>query len=611
MAQKIDTAKAQVKTGLGESSASAVLDVQATTIPMSEGQKGLWTLHQWHPASTAYNIPLCFRIAQPLDVEALKHACRFLQAQHPILNSRIQEVDGEIALKIQSDQELEFSVTQLTVLDDGQVLEALRQLTKTPFELSTGPLVRFHFCKRREQESILLIVLHHIVFDGGSFLPVMTTLLDAYQQLVEGNKPAVLQPDISAYRQFVEWEQGFLASKAGEKQLAYWQRQLDGASSLNLPTDYPRSQAVAFQGQVCTAAISPELGRQIREFAQRQRMNLSVLFLGCFKLLLHRYSGQRDIVVGMPEKGRPLDQFNEVVGYFINMLPIRSQNMGNQSFADFIKDLQLTMVDALDNSAYPFSSLVRQLGIASSAELSPVFQVAFEFQNAFSANDLQVFHKRYQQALPITFVENVHQEGEYEIVLEVHEQADGFVLNLKFNPSLYQPDTISRMLAHYDNLLGQAIAQPDCLPWQYRINTQEEERQLLFDWNETQAAYPKDCCFHELFERQGQNCPDAIAVVFESQSLSYAQLIDRSTVLAKCLQSRGVKPDQLVAICVERSLDMLVGLLAILKAGAAYVPLDPLYPAERLAYILDDSQAALLLTQSSLLAKVNQWLPTL
>jgi polyketide synthase PksN len=311
-------------------------------------------------------------------------------------------------------------------------------------------------------------------------------------------------------------------------------------------------------------------------------VNASVIFLAVFQVLLYRYTGQDDIIVGMPTLGRPRERFDALVGYFINMVAIRSQGAGGRPCTDFIRDLQLTMVDALDHAVYPFPRLVRELNVPRLLSHSPVFQAVFLYQN---------------------FLDGIYQEGEYELELEVWEREAGFIVHFKYNPDLYEPATVSRMMEHLLNLAGEICSHPGWTADQFCFITAEEQK-LLSDWNETGVAYPQDRCIHELFEERARRTPDAVAVIdAAAEPLTYGELDVKSTALAVYLQRQGVGPDCPVGICMERGYEMLIGILGILKAGGAYVPLDPDYPAERLGFICRDSRLKLILTRTGLMTE--------
>jgi len=576
--------------------------------PLSEGQKGLWILQKMSPELSAYNVPICFSINQELDIELFKQACHFVMEQYPILNSIIGEEDGVPYQMIKQSEQLAFAQEDVVAFASNELLPYLREKVKEPFFLEDGSLLRVQILSRSETEHIVLITIHHIIFDGSSIVPLLTTLLTAYCDLVQGNKP-VLIPLSASYSDFVEWEEEMLAGVEGEKYRSYWESQLTGTLPvLELPADHPRFGSQSVEGQVYSKLLSPELSEQVQSFAKSLHVNLSAIFQGILNVLLHHYTGLDDIIVGVPTRGRSQEQFDSLIGYFINMIPMRSKIVGSQSFLNFVQELQLTIADGLDHAAYPFPTMVRELNVPRTAMNSPIFQVAFFYQNFLQLTNLNGFEKRYQDMLSIKILDGIHQEGEYEFVLEVFKQEHDFALNMKYSPDLFEPITIKRMMGHYVNLLEQIISNPSLALDDYSLLSAVEQDMILVDWNGTKVDYPKDQCIHELFEQQVRKTPNAIAVMYEEESLTYRELDEKSTTLAIYLQKQGVKPNLLVGIYVERSIEMIVGLLGILKAGGAYVPLDPDYPFDRLEYMIIDSKMSIILTQARTMDKITQLL---
>ncbi len=561
---------------------------------LSEGQKGLWTLQKTFPEMTAYNVPICYRVNN-LNVEMFRKACRHLVKQHPILNTAIREENGIPYQIVLPEKDPVLQQEDLSGLAPDQMLSYLNQKAKQVFILEEGPLFRIHLLSMSNQETIVLMNVHHIVFDGSSLLILVKTLFDAYQAFIDGKEPIYISLS-ATYRDFVKEEQKLLQSEDGASRLLYWQRQLvEPLPHLSLPTDQPRSLSRNyFEGRTYSQRLSSELSEQIKLFSEGRQTYLSTVFMGLFKVLLYKYTDQSDIIVGMPVNGRNQERFNQVIGFLINMVPMRSYISSKESFVAFLNQLQKTIVNGMAHN-YPFSALVRELNLSAVAGSAPVFQVAFVYQDFFEGID---GHK-----LPIRFVEGIHQEGEYEIVLEVIEQKDNFALHWKYNPELFDENTIVRMVSHYTKLIEDVMMQPALSLAEYSLLSDAEKKVLLLDRNNTRADYPKDKCVHELFEEQAKKTPQAIALLYEDQFLTYEALDQKSTALAKYLQGQGVQPNELVAIFVDRSLDMLVGLLGILKAGGAYVPLDPEYPEKRLGYILKDSRANIIVTQSQLKQK--------
>ncbi|BBB93454.1 MAG TPA: non-ribosomal peptide synthetase [Methylomusa anaerophila] len=572
--------------------------------PLSEGQQGLWMLQKISPAMSAYNIPLCFRVFQKLDMEKFKQACAYMLKQYPILTTVFGENDGVPYQIVQPSQALAWQQEDIAALESDEILPYLKKKAKEPFSLECGPLMRVQLLSRSEREHIVLIVIHHIIFDGSSTFLLIKSILETYRDLIGGKNQAP-QPFATSFIDFVEWEQAMLAGKEGDGHRAYWQRQLSGTLPvLELPADRPRFSSQSLNGQTFTSLLSADLTKRIKAFAQSQHMNLSIVLLGVFNVLLHRYTGQEDIIVGMPAIGRPQERFDSLPGYFINMLPIRSQVTGEQSFSQLIKELQLNVVDGLDHAAYPFPAIVRELNVPRTQTNSAVFQVAFVYQNFLQSTSLQTIKDLSPNSLSIEFIDDMHQEGEFEFALEIFE-GDQFTLNIKYDPDIYDLSTIERMMGHYIKLVEKIVDQPSLALAEYSFLSQEEQDTILIDWNATQAEYPKEKTIHQLFEDQVERLPDNTAAIFEENSLTYRQLNDKANQLARVLREEGVTPNSIVAIMVARSLEMIIGLMAILKAGGAYLPISPDNPADRIAYMLKDSEAKIVLTQNRFLNKTN------
>ncbi|WP_412679436.1 amino acid adenylation domain-containing protein [Brevibacillus fortis] len=583
------------------------LETPSFTSPLSVGQQGLWMLQKMSPTMSAYNVPLCFCIRQKWDVALFKQACQLVRKQHPILQSSIMEEQGVPYLLHRLEQSLPIEQEDISHLMSQDVLPYLRKKVKEPFSLEKGSLLRVHLLSRAEEEHFVLITIHHMIFDGHSSLLLLQAFVHTYIELVEGKQPNVT-PNSTVYADFVKWEQDMMASVEGGEHRSYWLEQLSGTlPQLELPADRPRSSAPSFEGQVFTHVFSRDLSQQVKKLSKHYHMNPSVLLLGIFKALLYRYTGQTDVIVGMPTMGRPEERFDSLIGYFVNMIPIRSQVTGEKSFSQFIRELQLTLIDGMDHAVYPFPAMVREANIPRLHGNSPVFDIIFTYQNFLQSQNLQRFYDECQNKLTIELIDGVHQEGEYEFELEVFEQEAEFLLNLKYNPHVFDQATIQRMAEHYQNIANEVIQNPEIALDEIPLISVEERNMLLVEWNATEAAFPQALCIHDLFEKRVQQTPDAVAVVYENQSLTYRELDAQITKLAIYLQAKGAGPEATVGICVERSLEMVIGILGILKAGAAYVPLDPTYSTERLVYMVEDSKTTLVLTHASLLDKLTSF----
>jgi polyketide synthase PksN len=580
---------------------------QTGKFPLSEGQKGLWMLQKVAPETSAYNVPLCFRIHQKLDIARFKQACEFITRQYPILTSVFGEDNAEPYQIMTPTQPLAWRHEEIGALEPDQILPYLKQKAKEPFSLEKGPLMRVWLLSRSEQEHFVLIVVHHIVFDGVSSLLLYETLLEAYQNLCNGNETSP-QPLAASFHDFVKWEAAMLSGEEGEEHRTYWSKQLSGRLPvLELPADHPRLAAArsAGQGQTHISLLAPELTQQIKSFAKTRHLNLSIVFLAVYKVFLFRYTGFEDIIVGMPAMGRPEERFDSQIGYFVNMLPIRSRVSAEQSFAQLLQELQLTVVDGLDHGMYPFPAIVRELNTDRARTDSPIFQTAFVYQNFLPETSLKTGDDQSQTALRIDFIAEIHQEGEFEFGLEIFDQGDHFTLNLKYDPDLYDPATIQRMMGHYLNLTQETLDNPDLTLGEYALISKEEEATLLLEWNATQADYPKTKTIQQLFEEQVERTPEATAAVCGANRLTYSQLNAKANQLAGVLREKGVTPNSIVGMVVERSLEMSIGIMGIVKAGGAYLPISPDTPEDRIAFMLDDSQAKVVLTQNRFRGKVH------
>ncbi|MEG7378241.1 amino acid adenylation domain-containing protein [Bacillus subtilis] len=572
---------------------------QAAFQSLSEVQKGLWTLQKMSPEKSAYHVPLCFRFSSGLHLETLQEAFGFVFHQHPILKHVIQEKDGVPYLTHDPALSLEIKTEDISGMKESDIPSFLRKKGKEPYVKENSPLVRVMSFSRSEQEQFLLVVIHHLIFDGVSSVTFIRSLFDSYKLLLEGQQPEItVSPAI--YHDFAAWEQNMLAGKDGAKHRSYWQKQLSGTlPNLQLPKVSTSSADSEFEEDTYTRQLSSGFMNRVRTFAKEHSVNVSTVFLSCYMMLLGRYTGQKEQIVGMPAMVRPEERFDASIGHFLNMLPIRSKLNPEDIFSEFVAKLQFTMLDGLDHADYPFPKMVRDLNIPRSEAGSPVFQTAFFYQNFLQTGSYQNLLSRYADFFSVDFVERIHQEGEYELVFELWETEEIMELNIKYNTGLFDAASVSAMFDQFVYVTEQAVLNPSQPLKEYSLLPEAEEQIILKTWNDTGKTYPYTC-FHELFEQQAKKTPDRAAVSYENQTLTYRELDERSTQLAIYLQAHGVGPDRLTGIYVDRSLDMLVGLLAVLKAGGAYVPLDPSYPAERLEYMLEDSEVSITLTTSEL-----------
>lgn len=574
-------------------------------MPLSEGQKGLWMIEKISPESGIYNIPICMRIRKSLDIKLLEQAFHYIRRQYPILKTVIIEEEGVPYQSIEKSQS--FSIHTENVQEFGQLkLKAhIKKIAKMPFSLNRGQLMRVHVFQVKEDEQILLINIHHIIFDGISIELLIQPLFRNYMQLVRGIEPEC--EELSAdYYDFVKWESEMMKGSSGKFHQEYWKNQLSGnLPVLVLPEDYKRSTARTGEGETQTQYFSAKLMKKIRNFCRERQISVPTYFMAVFQIMLYQYSNLEDIIVGMASKGRPSEQFDSLIGFFINMIPVRCKISPEQKFCEFIRDVQLTMLDGIDHADYPFPAIVSELGQPRDIGSSPIFQVGFFYQNFISADVMTNLNHNLND-FSVEFVEEIHQEGEYELTLEVFEREEELQINMKYNPELYKASSIQRMNEGLIKLAEEGIRSPKQCIKDYPMLSAEEEKTVVHDWNLTQKEYEQNKCVYEIFQEQAKKTPEAVAVVYEEDSMTYRELDEKSTELAIYLQRRGVGSDDLVGICVERSLYMIVGLLGILKAGGAYIPFDPDYPKQRLKYMADNSEVSIVITQGFLIDKINE-----
>ena len=446
---------------------------KARQFPLSVGQKGLYILHKLHPEQSAYNVPLCLKINSEINKEALAKAWEYAQEQFPILTARVIEKEGELFHLLDDSCKTTIQQQAIDFSDDQQLLSFLQKRAKEPFDLNQGPLTRFELFTRDKRKSVLLLTIHHIVVDGTSTMILLRSLLEFYQQCCTG-KPVRVAQDRAGYQEFVAWEEKMVASAAGAAHARYWQQQLAGElPTIELLPDLPRPGSASFEGKTLVKNLPEDLYRWVQGFSKKSSLPPSVIFLAVFQLLLHRYTGQDDIIVGMPVMGRLDQRFADEVGYFINMVPVRTRCEEQTKLSDFLFKVQCTMLDVLYHSSYPFPLMLEKLKLKQ-AEKNPVFQVAYAYQNFIKPKDFAALG--LQQAFSVETMPGISQEGDFDLGLEIFEQETSFHLHLKYNPEIYKEDTMQRFVGHYCTLLRAISENPDLLLREYSVITEQEEQ---------------------------------------------------------------------------------------------------------------------------------------
>ena len=585
-----------------------------TEYPLSYSQQALWFLHQLSPSSPAYNIVNAVRLHGELDIPALQRTFQVLVDRHPCLRTTFSADQGTATQHIHEHLEVCFQLEDAATWSEELFKDRLIAEAHRPFNLETDPLLRVQLFTRLNNEHILLLAVHHIVADFWSLTVLVDELRIIYQAQKAGKQHSLIPPNLQ-YTDHVRAEREMLASPTGERLWSYWQQQLSGELPvLNLPTDRPRPPIQTYQGASQLCKLNADLTAKLKTLSQANSTTLYTTLLAAFVVLLYRLSGQEDILVGSPTTGRSRVDLKSLVGYFVNPVVVRSLISGNPTFEAFLKQVRSCVLDAFRHQDYPFARLVEQLQPVRDPSRSPLFQVMFVFQQAHLLNEegLAAFALGETGAsikLWDLKLESLHLPGriaQFDLTLMMAEVDGALSASWQYNTDLFDAATIARMSAHFETLLAGINANPQQKIANLPLLTESQQHQLLVEWNTVQTNYPSDLCLHQQFEVQVQHTPDAVAVVFEQERLTYRELNQRANQLAHHLQALGVKPEVLVGVYLERSIEMVVGILAILKAGGAYVPLDPTYPQERLAFMLDDAQVSVLLTQEKSLESLPE-----
>ncbi|WP_165423155.1 non-ribosomal peptide synthetase [Ktedonosporobacter rubrisoli] len=577
---------------------------QTEALPLSFAQERIWFLQQMEPASTVYHLPIAYRLVGALNVSLLEESLAVLEQRHAALRTCYTEVNGQPVQRISAQQRRPLSLIDLQELrgnsDFPQHLKAVLAADyQIPFDLERGPLFRATLYKLQEQEHMLLLTLHHLITDGWSNGLLMEDLGALYTALATGQA----LPPAPEGLQFVDlacWERARWQRGEMDEALAYWKRQLATAPALlQLPLDAPRPAVRSNRGAVYNFQLADETVAKLRALCRAEHVTSVMALLAVFLVFLARYTAQEDLLVGLPVWNRQRKQAENVLGLFVNTLAIRISLAHQPDFRTLLERVRVATLEAYQHQEYPFEKLVEQLRPERTTSHTPLFQVMLSVD---AGADEQLSWPGL-----ILLPENVERVGaQVDLTLEIteHHQAqngfDGFTCAFVYATDLFTPATIERMIGHFSQLLQACVAQPDTKIARLPILSQRELQQMTVDWNATQVIYQDSHFLPRLFEKQVERTPHEIALTYKQAVMTYCQLDERANQLANFLMARGVTSETLVGISVERSLEMVIGLLGILKAGAAYLPLDPYYPPQRLEYMLKDAQVPMLLTQSHL-----------
>ena len=562
--------------------------------PLSFAQQRLWLIDRLSPGGPAYNVPAAVRLGGRLDLSALEQSLNEVVRRHEVLRTTFAVVDEQPVQFVAEELKLSLAVTDLSRLSASEREAEARRLAReealAPFDLSKGPLLRARLLKLSDEEHVLLLTMHHIVSDGWSE-GVLINEVGALYRAYEAGLPSPLEELPIQYGDFAEWQRGQLEGEALERLLGYWRRQLvDMPASLELPTDRSRPPVQTSRGATEHFSLPSTLAARLKALGREEGCTLFMTLLAAFDVLLHRYTGQEDIVVGTPIAGRNRRETEPLIGFFINALPLRARLDGDPTFRELLGRVREATLGAYAHQDLPFEKLIEELQPERDASRSPFFQVMFVLQNTPAET-------AGQTGLRLGSFEVDRGVAKFDLTLSAAEASDGRLTgSLEYNTDLFDTATASRLLSHYAVLLEGIVANPERRVSRLPLLPAEERRRLLEEWPGRGAEFSTDC-LHRLFEAQARRTPEATAVAFESERLTYAELDERADLLARHLRRLGVGPDILVGVLTERSLEMVVSIIAVLKAGGAYVPFDPAYPQERLRYMLEDSGVSVLLTR--------------
>jgi len=564
------------------------------SLPLSFSQQRLWFLDQWEPGNAFYNIYRAHYLRGRLDMTAMEESLNGVVQRHEVLRTTFAALDGQPAQVIAPFLRLPLGIIDLQKSPeaerDEQSLRLANEEARRPFDLARGPLLRAALVKIAEEEHLFLLTAHQIVCDGWS-MQIFFREFWTFYEASSGQRLPALPALAFQYADFTVWQRQRLQGEVLGSELSYWKKHLGGSLPiLNLPTDRPRPALQGFCGARQSVALTESLTEALKELGRREGVTLFMTLMAAFKSLLYRYTGQEDVAVGFPIANRNWAGTAELIGLFVNTLVLRTDLSGRSTFKELLIKVRDVCLGAYAHQDLPFEKLVEELHAERDLSRNPLFQVMFTFHN----RDLPTFK------LPDLASEAIELEGstsKLDLTLSLAEQNGKLIGFFEYRTDLFDSSTIERMIGHFQTILEGIVADPDQPISTLSLLTEAEHHQLLIEWNDTQADYPKNSCIHELFEAQVERTHEAIAVEFEEKKLTYRELNARASQLAHHLRHLGVGPERLVGICVERSLEMMIGLLGILKAGGAYVPLDPAYPRERLAFMLQDARVSVLLTQ--------------
>ncbi|MBF0120451.1 MAG: amino acid adenylation domain-containing protein [Desulfobacterales bacterium] len=567
-----------------------------TPLPLSYSQKRLWFLDQLEGQSHVYNICGAVKLIGKLDISVFERAFNEIIRRHEILRTSFLTVDGQPVQNISHEFKLSIPVLNMEELSkyeqDKEIKLKMFEHAQNDFNLSKIPLIKAELLCISPNENILLITIHHIISDGWSSEIIIKEASVLYDAYISGKQSPLNELSIQ-YADYAVWQINSLSGETFEKQITYWKNHLKGAPSLlELPTDKPRPPLQTFNGNTKIFEIDRDITKKLQNISRESETSLFMVLYAAFSILLYKYSGQEDIVIGSPIANRHYKEIEPLIGFFVNTLALRTNLSGNPTFREVLKQVQQVIFDAHCNQDLPFEYLVEAIKPERSLSHSPLFQVMFVLQNApveniFSSNLIMI---PLEESYPVS---------KFDLTLSIEETKEKMIGSFEYNTDLFLYETIELMSEHFMVLLNGIIDAPNQSIGKLNILTDKELKQFE-KWNDTKVVYPKDKTIVDLFEEQANKTPDAISVIYEDKKLTYIELNEKSNQIADYLINEGVCPDILVGISGKRSLEMIIGLLGILKSGGAYVPIDPSYPKERTIFTISDSKIDIVLTQNKI-----------
>ena len=591
----IDPRSQQPPSGL----APIVRAARGNALPVSFSQERLWFLSKLESDNFAYNIVCSVRFIGNLRVEILAQSLSEIVRRHEILRTTIGEADGRPVQIVSTPPPVNLVAVDLQGFCDNDRREKVSRITmeeaQRPFDLSKGPLMRVVFLKLGVEEHLLVLSMHHTITDGWSF-GVFTRELEALYRAYATGQPSPL-PDLPLqYADFAHWQRGWLQGATLDAQLEYWKNKLGGdLPVLQLPTDRPRPAVQTHRGTNHFFALPMVLLEKLKKLSHSQGVTLFMTLLAAFKVLLYRYTGQTDFSVGSPIANRTRDELKGLIGFFVNTLPLRTDLSGDPRFIDFLDKVKETTLGAFSHQDTPFEKIVEAVNPPRDMSYSPLFQVMFALQN-FPVGSTEMA----DVALIATAVDTGASMFDLTLHLREEEAGKGLSGKIEYNTDLFDGERIERMAGHFGKLLDSVVADPAQCISELPLLTEAERQKLLVEWNATEKAYPRGKTLVQMFEEQADRSPETVAVEYEGTQLTYRELNARANRLAHHLMALGVGPEVMVGLYMERSLEMVIGIYGIIKAGGAYVPLDPEYPPDRIAFMVEDTNVPVMLTQEHL-----------